>query len=171
MGGPARTIIATSVGYSVKPRFGSTTVVNGTSSPMTAKDGKARQALAAVTTSHENRPEWPIHKPRGRATRAASRRDTPLNARVSRSLAGIPFEPCQWAEFDSQAAVAPIRSIASGPSAAHGSSGGPRRKQPLEQHEAQIGDDRQPDRQQAADENLRGEVAVVNVDDVVPQAT
>src|SRR5450759_1681403 len=170
MGGPARTIIATSVGYSVKPRFASRTVVNGTSSPITAKDGKARQALAEVTTSHENRPEWPIHKPRGRATRAASRRETPLSARCSRSREGIPLAPCQWAGSDSQAAVAPIRSIASGPSSAHGPSGGPRRQQPLEQHEAQIGDDREADRQQAANENLRREVAVIAVQDVVAQA-
>src|ERR1035437_5721368 len=167
MGGPARTIIATSVGYSVKPRFGSTTVVNGTSSPMTANDGRARQALAEVTTSHEKRPVWPIHRPSGSATGAASASETPLSATCSRSREGIPLAPCQWAGSDSQAAVAPIRSIASGPSAAHGPSGGPRGQQPLEQHEAQIGDDRETDRQQAANEDLRGEVAVVAVEDVV----
>src|ERR1035437_653515 len=134
------------------------TVVNGTSSPMTANEGRARQALAVLTIHHEKRPVWPIHKPSGRAINAATSKETPLRATCSISRLGMPFGPCQLSGSASHWAVAAIRSIGRPrPSTDLRPSGGPRREQPLEEHEGHVGDDRQGDREQPTHENLRRE--------------
>src|SRR5688500_35720 len=166
MGGMASATSAMSDGQNPSPR--PSTRPSGKTIPSRPSEGMARPMLAMLTASTAPRPVWPMTRPTGRAIRVPTASDAADSETCSHSRIGMPLRPDHVAGSVNHAITWPKNSIGSGPPP------GPWRERALEREQGQVGDHRQPNREQDAGVRRRrpeGRRAAVDaqVDDQVPQ--